>query len=725
MHPSDALSSHFRLNAAHERALGKLGLKRVRDLLYHFPVRYEIPGKLVTVSELTAGETVELYGILGKLGTTKAYRKRIPLAEGALVDETGSVRLVWFHQAYIAKTFTNGSFVRAYGKVAKGTRGLYLANPTLERVRKEDALRKNLFSATHNEEKGGVSSVGVYPESRGVSSRWLHHALRRVLESGALLSPQNPIPEDIRGRYNLPSLRTALIWIHLPKKPEDAAAARKRFSFEEVFLIQVARQKTKFEYQSNPSWRIETRREDIESFLKGLPFSMTKAQTKALESIVEDLGRDRPMSRLLEGDVGSGKTAVAAAAAYSVITTRPGTQNFGNLETAYMVPTEILARQHFESFIKNFAHTGVNIGLITGSEARKFPSKIDPSGHTKVSRAQLLKWVANGEVPIVVGTHALLAERVQFKNLALVIIDEQHRFGVQQRALLARKHRVQNTPVPHLLSMTATPIPRTLALTVYGDLDLSVVDEMPPGRKRPITKIVSPERRGNAYKKMREEIENGRQAFVICPRIDAPDPKKELALQVTSAKEEAKRLGRDIFPDFSVGLLHGKLSAGEKEQVMKDFEAGKIQILVATSVVEVGVNIPNATIIIIEGAERFGLAQLHQLRGRVIRSDKQSYCFIFTDAGSGRSLERLKALESAKNGFELAEYDLKIRGEGSLSGTAQWGISDVGMEALKNLKMVEAGRREAETLLQRDPELTAHPLIRERIASERTDVHFE
>lgn len=723
MHPGDALGSHFRLSAVHERALAKLGLKSVRDLLYHFPSRYEKQGKILTVSELVPGETVELYGILGKLGTAKAYRKKIPLAEGVLVDETGSVRLVWFHQAYIAKTFTNGSFVRACGRATEGKRGLYLANPTLERVRKEDAPRKNLFDAAGEREE--PVRIGVYPESRGISSRWLHHAVKRILESGTLDSLEDPIPEDIRKRYNLPSLRTALIWIHIPKKPADAAAARKRFSFEEVFLIQVARQKTKSEYQSNPSWRIRAEREDMERFLTALPFSMTPAQRSALKNILEDLGRDRPMSRLLEGDVGSGKTAVAAAAAYAVVTTRPGTQNFGNLETAYMVPTEILARQHFESFIKNFAHTGVNIGLLTGSEARKFPSKVDPSGHTKISRAQLLKWVANGEVPIVVGTHALLAERVQFKNLALVIIDEQHRFGVQQRAKLARKHRAKDTPVPHLLSMTATPIPRTLALTIYGDLDLSVIDEMPPGRKRPITKIVPPERRGDAYRKMREEIQNGRQVFVICPRIDAPDPKKELALQATSAKEEAARLARDVFPEFSVGLLHGKLSAGEKERVMKEFETGGIQILVATSVVEVGVNVPNATTIVIEGAERFGLAQLHQLRGRVIRSDKQSYCFIFTDAASGKTLERLTALESAKNGFELAEYDLKLRGEGSLSGTMQWGISDVGMEALKNLKMVEAGRREAEALLLRDPELAAHPLIRERIALERADVHLE
>ena len=319
------------------------------------------------------------------------------------------------------------------------------------------------------------------------------------------------------------------------------------------------------------------------------------------------------MSRLLEGDVGSGKTAVAATAAYAVISKT-------NLQTAYMAPTEILATQHFESFIKYFEHLPIQIGLITGSGCRKFPSKLNPKSWTTISRSQLLKWVAEGVVPILIGTHALIQKSVKFKNLALCVIDEQHRFGTTQRSKLVRKDAKGNTVAPHLLSMTATPIPRTLALTIYGDLDLSLLNEMPPGRKQIITEIITPNKREETYKKIQEELKNGRQLYVICPRINEPDPEKELALNVKSVIEESKRLKKSVFKDYEIGMLHSKMSKEKKEEVMKNFADGKINILCATSVVEVGVNVPNATVIIIEGAERFGLAQLHQLRGRVIRS---------------------------------------------------------------------------------------------------------
>ncbi len=390
-----------------------------------------------------------------------------------------------------------------------------------------------------------------------------------------------------------------------------------------------------------------------------------------------------------------------------------------------MAPTEILARQHFESFINYFrppaGGPGVQIGLITGSGCYKFPSKIPtPGGNaTTISRSQLLKWVANGEIPILVGTHALIQKSVKFKNLAYVIVDEQHRFGVEQRARLARK-----TAAPHLLSMTATPIPRTLALTIYGDLDLTLLDELPVGRRPIITEIVAEEKRAAAEEKIRAELRTGRQAFVICPRIDEPDPTKALALQTKSAKAEAKRLQEKVFPEFVVGLVHSKLKPKDKEAVMADFAAGKINILVATSVVEVGVNVPNATVIVIEGAERFGLAQLHQLRGRVFRSSHQAYCFLFTDSQTKTAQERLKALERAKNGFELAELDLKLRGPGTLGGREQWGLSDVGMEALKNLKMVEAARTEAQKLLAADPTLKAHPALAAAL-TRPTEIHFE
>ncbi len=346
---------------------------------------------------------------------------------------------------------------------------------------------------------------------------------------------------------------------------------------------------------------------------------------------------------------------------------------------------------------------------------------MNPSGWTDISRSQLLKWTLNGEIPILIGTHALIQKSVKFKNLALVVIDEQHRFGTAQRRKLVRKDNI----APHLLSMTATPIPRTLALTIYGDLDLSLLDEMPAGRKQIITEIIMPNKRNETYEKVREELKNGRQLYVICPRIEEPDPKKEMAVQAKSAITEAKRLKKEIFPEYEIGVLHSKMSKQKKEEVMKDFVGGKINILCATSVVEVGVNVENATIIIIEGAERFGLAQLHQLRGRVIRSNHQAYCYVFADTKSQKTTERLKALKTAKNGFELAELDLLIRGAGELGGAKQWGISDLGMEAIKNIKMVEAARAEAIRLISEDPELLKYPLLKSKVKEKVSEFHFE
>jgi ATP-dependent DNA helicase RecG len=336
----------------------------------------------------------------------------------------------------------------------------------------------------------------------------------------------------------------------------------------------------------------------------------------------------------------------------------------------------------------------------------------------------LLKWVAEGQIPILIGTHALIQKAVQFKNLAYSIIDEQHRFGVMQRSKMVRKES-DKARMPHLLSMTATPIPRTLALTIYGDLDLTLLDELPKGRKEVVTEIVAPDKRAETYEFIRQEVKKGRQAYVICPRIDEPDPDKELALNARSAVAEQIRLGEQIFPEFVVGIVHGKMKPKDKEEMMAEFAGGKIDILVATSVIEVGVNVPNSTMIIIEGAERFGLAQLHQLRGRVFRSSHQAYCFLFTDTNSERSMGRLKALKKAANGFELAEHDLALRGAGSLSAGKQWGISDIGMEAIKNMRLVEAARTEARDLLSRDPDLRNIPLIREKIESEQTEMHFE
>ncbi|MBX4195692.1 ATP-dependent DNA helicase RecG [Candidatus Parcubacteria bacterium] len=718
MNLSDKLSTHFRILPVQEKALKRLGVETVEDLLYHFPTRYGDTAEVTSIASLKKGDTATIFGKISGLKTSKAWKKKIPMSEAYVSDGSERIKIIWFHQPYLAKMLHDGAGVRIEGKVSERNGELYLSNPKVENVGKlPEAIGVSLFG----KDSDVHALYPVYPESRGVSSNWIFHKIQNIFTSRILDEVEDPIPADILKKFSLPTLRTALVWIHTPKNAEDAEKARKRFAFEEVFMIQLERQKARHEFAERSAFTIDKSMQDVQKFIERFPFEATSAQRRAIEGALEDFRRGHPMARLLEGDVGSGKTAVAATLAYAVTTSKPRDQSFGTLETAYMVPTEILAQQHFESFIKYFRHLPVNIGLITGSGCRKFPSKVNPSGWTDISRSQLLKWVANGEIAVLIGTHALIQKSVKFKHLALAIIDEQHRFGTTQRQKLTTKDGV----TPHLLSMTATPIPRTLALTLYGDLDLTLLDEMPAGRKQIITEIVTPNKRDETYEKVRKELSKGRQAYVICPRIDEADPTKELAVLAKSVNEEAKRLKRDVFPEYEIGIMHGKISPAEKEKVMMNFKAGKIDILVSTSVVEVGVNVENASLIIIEGAERFGLSQLHQLRGRVLRGTHQPYCYVFTESNSKQTVERLKALSTAKNGFELAEFDLKNRGSGQLYGGKQWGISDLGMEAIKNLKMVEAARDEAAKIIDKDPDLKKYPLLRTHLASSLQKIHFE
>jgi len=704
MNLGDRLEDVLRIHTDQEKALKRLKIETVEDLLYHFPHHYGDTAEVTAIGNLLPGQTAVVFGEISGLKIKRAFRKRTPMAEGVVKDATGSTKVVWFNQPYLAKMIGEGKFVRIEGKYSeKG-----FSNPKIEPA-------PDLFTQTAH------TLYPVYPETRGITSNWLYHAVKKLLTKEMLENIVDPLPVEMLKRYNLPALQTALVWIHTPKKQNDAEAARKRFAFEEIFMIQLERQRVRAASREKAAFVIDKNLNDLEKFIKMFPFTATGAQNRAIKAILNDFKKGYPMSRLLEGDVGSGKTAVAAVAAYACATSKPKDQNFGTLQTAYMAPTEILAQQHFESFIKYFSHLPINIGLITGSGCRKFPSKINPNGWTDISRSQLLKWAVNGEVAVLIGTHALIQKSVKFKHLALAIVDEQHRFGTAQRQKLVNKHE----SVPHLLSMTATPIPRTLALTLYGDLDLTLLDEMPAGRKKIITEIVTPQKRNAAYAEIKEELAAGRQLYVICPRIDEPDPSKELAVQAKSVKKEAERLKDEVFQKYRIGILHSKMKPTEKERVMLDFKNQKIDILVATSVVEVGVNVENASLIIIEGAERFGLAQLHQLRGRVLRGTHQPYCFVFADTKSDKTLSRLKALTMAKNGFELAEFDLQNRGAGELSGTKQWGLSDLGMEAVKNLKMVEAARTEATKIVESDPELSDHPLLQEKLTASAAKIHFE
>jgi ATP-dependent DNA helicase RecG len=779
------VSEYFRITPAQKIALKKLGIDNIEDLLYHFPVRYGDTAVAKSIDSLQAGDSAVIFGKISGLKASKGFKTKVTMADGYVEDETGRIHCVWFNQPYLAKMIQDESLVRIEGKVSARRKKssaldqndkspeIYFSNPKVEVVNNVPIGVGDSLFGDGNE---AHTLYPVYPESRGISSSWIYHALQKLFKNNILEMIDDPIPESILNKYHLPNIKTALVWIHTPLRRDDAVSARKRFSFEEIFVIQLGKKQARKKYESHPSFLIETPIEEVQEFVRRFPFQATEAQTRAIETIVSEMKGGHAMSRLLEGDVGSGKTAVAAATAYAVMVSRPNknvaptnsaqnlnqkenlpensngidrtnmkpllkpsekTVRSSNLQIAYMCPTEILATQHFESFIQYFSYMPIQIGLITGSGCRKFPSKVNPKGWTDISRTQLLEWVANGEIAVLIGTHALIQKSVVFKNLAYVIIDEQHRFGTAQRAKLVKKNfpnaekialekstkikkvikdsTTETHSAPHLLSMTATPIPRTLALTMYGDLDLTLLDQSPAGRKPIITELVLPEKRREIYELIRVELRAGRQMYVICPRINEPDPDKEAAIIAKSVKEEAVRLKKSVFPEYEIGILHSKMKPDEKDQVMNDFKNGKIKILCATSVVEVGVNVPNATVIIIEGAERFGLAQLHQLRGRVMRSTFQAYCYAFTETTSVKSIERLRALQSAKNGFELAELDLSQRGAGQLSGSQQWGISDIAMEALQNLKMVEAARTEASELIEQDITLSAFPILKKKV----------
>jgi len=719
MNLSDSILQTFRTTPLQKKALARLKIETLQDLLFYFPSRYSDISELKMVGDLVDGETATIYGQIKNLKTKKAWKSKIPMAEGTLEDTSGSIKVTWFNQAFIAKVLHEGQNVSLTGKISGGKYGLTMTNPEVDKATHLPTdVHETLFS--QKQEVREQIRYPVYRETRGITSRWIFHTVQKIIAAGTLSQLLEYIPEDILKKYNLPSLTSALVWIHMPKREGDAHAARKRFAFEEVFFIQLAKAQEKKVNISKNSYQISISEEEVDNFIERLGFSLTGAQDKAVEAIIKDLSNPYPMSRLLEGDVGSGKTAVAASITNAVVTNRPLGQDFGNLQTALMAPTEILATQHFESFVELFEGTPIQIGLVTGSGCKKFPAKVGPEKWTNISKAQLLKWVANGEVPILIGTHALIYKSVQFKDLALVIVDEQHRFGTKQRARLSQKEGF----APHYLSMTATPIPRTLALTIYGDLDLTLLDEMPPGRKPVDTRLIAPNKRDETYDFIKSQMTEGRQLYVICPRINEPDPDKENALQMKSVKAESQRLKKEVFKDKEIDILHSKMTPKEKEDVMARFSNNEIDILVATSVVEVGVNVPNATMIIIEGAERFGLAQLHQLRGRVMRSSYQAHCFVFTDSNSAKSLERLKALQTAKNGFELSELDLQLRGAGDLAGAKQWGITDLGMEAIKNIKMVEAARTEAQDIVENN-KLKKLPELQKEFNLRDQKIHFE
>ncbi len=617
--------------------LEKRGLLSVEDLFLHLPRAYEDYSVIRPVAELSAGELATVEGKVIRITAGRTFKKQVFLTEAVIGDGTGEIRAVWFGNRFIAATLQEGLSIRLSGRVAEDGKGFLFQTPDYERSSR---------TATHT-----ARLIPVYPEVGGVSSRFFRWQIVELLEKIADIP--DPIPGEILSRLHLPSLRSALRLIHLPKNDEDWMLARKRFAFDEMFLFQLKALQAKELYDTSNAVSIPDAKDSTDEFLGRLPFTPTDAQQRAIHDIIKDLTGPRPMNRLLNGDVGSGKTLVAASAARAVA--------LAGYQAAILAPTEVLARQHWENLSKLFADEPFTVALLT----REYHFL----GRDIASKVALSKAIGAGIPKIIIGTHAILQEDILFHDLALVVVDEQHRFGVEQRAALQAKASGLDDGIPdripHFLTMTATPIPRTLALAFFGDLALSVLDEMPAGRRPIETKIA----RNNAdreliYEFVRAETAKGHQTFVILPLVE----ESEALEDVKSATAEAGRLRTEIFPDLRVGLVHGRLKAKEKEEEMRKFRDRETDILVATAVVEVGVDIPNATVMIIENADRFGLAQLHQFRGRIGRSDCKSYCFLIPGEASAENV-RLETLEKSASGFEIAEADLALRGPGAFFGT--------------------------------------------------------
>jgi ATP-dependent DNA helicase RecG len=678
------IESFRNIGSAYLKKLHKLKIKTLRDLFLHFPHRYNDFSNLKKISEVKIGEEATIEGKIKEITSRRSFRRRLFLTEAFVEDDSGTLKVIWFNQPYLTETLSAGTFVSLTGKIKSSPSGIIFSSPAYEKIKMGDKLK-------HTQ-----GLVPVYPETEGLSSRWLRFIIYPLLKKN-INDFKDSLPKEILKKKNLPELQKAIFNIHFPKTKEEADGAKKRFAFEELFLIQLILQKQKKKITTQKAPKLIPKIEYIEEFKKQLKFSLTSDQKKVTREILDDLQKEFPMSRLLEGEVGCGKTIVATLASF--ITLRNGYQ------ATMMAPTGILAEQHFEEISKLLKKLSVKTALLTSEKAIVFYK----NKKQKLKPENLIKNVKEGKINILIGTHSLIQERMKFKNLGLVVVDEQHRFGVEQRSRLTTNDKERKI-IPHFLSMTATPIPRTLALAFYGDLSVSQIKELPKGRKKIITKIVPPNDRKEIYNFLRKEVKEEKQVFVICPLIEESEK-----LEIAAAKKEFERLETKIFPDLKLGLLHGKMKAKEKEKIMRNFKDGKVQVLVSTPVVEVGIDVPRATLMIIEGADRFGLAQLYQFRGRVGRGKDQSYCFLFTDSTAKTTRRRLKAIESAKDAFELSEKDLKIRGPGDFIGKRQSGIPDLTMASLTDLPLIKEAKEEAEILLLKDAQLKNHPLLSQKL----------
>ena len=693
--------------------LQKLGLKTAKDLLFYFPFRHEDWSNVIPVAKLSYGSVATCRARVELIKNTRSFFKRKNITEALVSDDSGSIKVVWFNQPYLAKTLKIGDEIFLSGKVDMDRFGLHFTSPSYEKINREG-------ETTHT-----ARIVPIYSVTENLTEKQIRFLVKLIIPLAEKI--EDWLPKNIKTKFNLVDLKDALGQIHFPDNKFKLESAKRRLKFDELFLVQIRNTLVKINLLKTKAPKINFYEEETKDFVSSLPFQLTDAQRKAAWEILQDLEKDHPMNRLLEGDVGSGKTVVAAIAILNVIS--------NGKQAILMVPTEILAGQHYRSFCELFANLNVKIGLLTRSnkmmnhesrlrEATARQARI--MNYEKKEKALDSKFIIN-DSQLIIGTHALIQEGMEFNNLGLAIVDEQHRFGVGQRMTLRNKKEETSPPSqsygetsPHFLSMTATPIPRTMSLIFYGDLDLSIIDEMPAGRKKIFTKIVSHEKRHLAYDFVKQEIKKGRQIFIICPLIDPSDK-----LGVKSVKDEYEVLQKEIFPELSIGVLHGKMKSAEKEEVMRNFLENKINILVSTSVIEVGIDVPNATIMIIEGAERFGLAQLHQFRGRVGRSGNQSFCLLFSGGEGSETMERLEALVNCNDGFALAEKDLTLRGPGEVWGTRQSGVLELKIASLLDFKLAKEAKEVAEEIIKKDPELENFPDLKEKLSEFEREVHLE
>lgn len=656
----------------------KLGVKTIRELLYFFPRRHIDYSRRKLISELEAGEEQTIVATVWEASQkTMANRRRV--TEAVVGDESGNIRVIWFNQPYLAKTLATNSTVVLSGRVEQFHNRNMFVSPEWELLESDDLIHTGRL-------------VPVYSLTAGISPRTVRRLVKGTLDHW-LTELDDFLPESVRKSAGLLPLPEAIGQAHYPDSEFSKDQARKRLAFDELFLIQLGVLSKKRDWQEELGNVLKVESKYLELFFSSLPYKLTSAQRRAFAEIQSDLSKPKPMSRLLQGEVGSGKTVVATAA--MLLAAANGYQ------AALMAPTEILAEQHFNTICSLLS--GVSAEEHGNRNVHNYPAMLPHSigvglliGSLKESAKQeIQQLISAGEINIVIGTHALIQKGVDFKSLGFCVVDEQHRFGVMQRSELRSKGAR-----PHVLVMSATPIPRTLALTLYGDLDLSILDELPPGRIEIKTRFLGPEYRQRAYDFLRKQIAEGRQAFIICPLIEESE-----AIETKAAITEYERLSQSVFPDLRLGLLHGRLNGAGKEDVMRRFRNCEIDILVSTPVVEVGVDVPNATVMLIEGADRFGLAQLHQFRGRVGRGQHQSYCLLLAETPSAEAKERLKLLESIRNGFKLAEEDLRLRGPGEFFGTRQSGLPDLKMAQLSDVAILELARSEAIRLFQADPYL--------------------